>query len=161
MAQHVSLALARPPLDRDDPPNVLDGFLDERVRGWGTVSTRLSPVETGALWILFALNAAFGAWLLAVRAGTAKCGGPVCTVITLGDHPPLALVLAGICVGATVVAAPLTRGLTRAGGARLGLVGVAGLSGVIAVAGVVAVVAAVALGLALAFGLLLFVVDRL
>jgi len=64
-------------------------------------------------------------------------------------------------VGATVVAAPLTRGLTRAGGARLGLVGVAGLSGVIAVAGVVAVVAAVALGLALAFGLLLFVVDRL
>lgn len=152
---------ALPSLDHDDPPNVLEVFLDERVRGWGTVAARLSLVETGALWILFALNTALGAWLLAVRAGTAACGGPVCTVITLGDHPTLALVLAGTCVGVTVVATPLTRGLTRAGGARLGFIAAAGLSGVIAVAGVVAVVVAVALGLALAFGLLLFVIDRL
>jgi hypothetical protein len=153
--------LALPPLDRDDPPNVLEAFLAERVRGWGTVAARLSPVETCALWIVFALNTALGAWLLAVRAGTAACGGGVCTVITLGDHPTLALVLAGICVGATVVATPLTRGLTRASGARLGLIAVAGLTGVAAVAGVVAVVVAVALGLALAFGLLFVVIDRL
>ena len=148
-------------LDRDDPPNVVEEFLSERVRGWGSVAARLSSIESGALWILFALNAAFGAWLLAVQAGTVACSGPVCTVITLGDHPTLALTFAAICVGATVVATPLTRGLTRAGGARLGLIAVAGLSGVIAVAGVVAVVAAVALGLALTFGLLLFVIDRL
>jgi hypothetical protein len=152
---------ALPALDHDDPPNVLEVFLDERVRGWGTVPARLSPVETGALWILFALNTALGVWLLAVRAGTAACGGPVCTVITLGDHPTLALVLAGTCVGATVVATPLTRGLTRAGGVPLALVAVAGLTGVAAVAGVVAVVVAVALGLALAFGLLFVVIDRL
>jgi hypothetical protein len=152
---------ALPALDRDDPSNVLDEFLSERVRGWGTVPARLSPVETGALWILFALNAAFGAWLLAVQASTAACGGPVCTVITLGDHATLALVLTGVCVGATVVATPLTRGLTRAGGTRLGVIAVAGFSGVVAVAGVVAVVVAVALGLALTFGLLLFVIDRL
>jgi hypothetical protein len=152
---------ALPALDRDDPPDVLEGFLDERVRSWGTVPARLSIFETGALWILFALNAALGAWLLALQAGTAACGGPVCTVITLGDHPTIALVFAGICLGVTVVATPLTRGLTRAGGAQLGLIAVAGLSGVIAVAGVVAVVAAVALGIALTFGLLLFVIDRL
>ncbi len=153
--------IALPPLDHDDPPDVLEAFLSKRVRGWGTAPARLSPVETCALWILFALNTAFGAWLLAVRAGTAECGGPVCTAITLGDHPALPLVLTGVCVGATVVATPLTRGLTRAGGARLGLVAVAGLAGVIAVAGVVAVVVAVALGLALTFVLLFVVIDRL
>jgi hypothetical protein len=153
--------LALPPLDRDDPPNVLETFLAERARGWGTVRARLSAVETCALWILFALNAALGAWLLAVRAGTAACGGPVCTVVTLGDHPTVALVFASICIGATVVATPMTRGLTRAGGAPLALVAVAGLTGVAAVAGVVAVVVAIALGLALASGLLFVVIDRL
>jgi hypothetical protein len=153
--------LSLPPLDRRDSPNVLEAFLNDRVRGWGTVPARLSLGETCALWILFALNAALGAWLLAVRSGTAVCGGPVCTVITLGDHPTLSLVLAGVCVGGTVVATPLTRGLTRAGGARLGLVAVAGLAGVSAVAGVVAVIVAIALGLGLAFGLVFVVIDRL
>jgi hypothetical protein len=153
--------LSLPPLDRRDSPNVLEAFLNDRVRGWGTVPARLSLGETCALWILFALNAALGAWLLAVRSGTAVCGGPVCTVITLGDHPTLPLVLAGVCVGGTVVATPLTRGLTRAGGARLGLVAVAGLAGVSAVAGVVAVIVAIALGLGLAFGLVFVVIDRL
>jgi hypothetical protein len=153
--------LALPPLDHDDPPNVLEAFLAERVRGWGAVPARLSLGETCALWILFALNTALGAWLLAVRAGTAACGGPACSVITLGDHPTLALVLAGICVGSTVVATPLTRGLTRASGAPLVLLAVAGLAGVVAVAGLVAVVVAIALGLALTFGLLFVVIDRL
>jgi hypothetical protein len=153
--------LSLPPLDRDDPPNVLGAFLDERVRGWGSVPARLSPVETCALWVLFALNAALGAWLLAVRAGTAACGGPVCSVITLGDHSTLPLILASVCVGGTVVATPLTRGLTRAGGARLGLVAVAGLAGVSAMAGVIAVIVAIAFGLALTFGLLFVVIDRL
>ena len=146
-------------LDRDDPPNVLEEFLDERVRGWGSVPARLSPIETGVLWILFALNAAFGAGLLAVPdIGSA---GLVGTIITLGGRPTLALVLASICVGAIVVATPLTRGLTRADGVRLALVAVAGLSGVVALAGVLAVVVAVALGLGLALGLLFVVVDRL
>ena len=146
-------------LDRDDPPNVLEEFLEERVRGWGSVPARLSPIGTGALWVLFALNAAFGAWLLAVP--DVESAGLVGTVITLGGRPTLVLVLAGTCAGVIVVATPLTRGLTRAGGVQLALVAVAGLSGVLALAGVLAVVFAIALGLSLAFGLIFVVVDRL
>jgi len=152
-------SLAPLALDRDDPPNVLEEFLQERVRGWGSVPARLSPVETAALWTLFALNAAFGACLLAVPdIGSANLLG---MIITLGGRPTLALVLAGSCVGATIVVTPLTRGLTRAGGARLALLAVAVLTGVAAVAGVVAVVVVVALGLAVALGLLFVVIDRL
>ena len=105
------------------------------------------------LWALFALNVAFGSWLLAVpNLGSA---GIVGTIITLGGNATVCFVLASIGAGALFVAVPLTRGLTRSGGLPLVLIAIGGLCGVTAVAGVVAVVVAVALGL------LFVVIDRL
>ncbi len=83
------------------------------------------------------------------------------TIVTLGGHPTLTLVLAGICVAALVAAMPLTRGLTRSGGPPLILVAIAVLAGVAAIAGVFAVLVAVALCLAVALGVLFVVIDRL
>ncbi len=151
------------PLDRlpNDQQNVLAEFLDERVRPWGTAPVRLSVVESGALWTLFACNVALGAWLLAVQAGAAASSGLLSTVVTLGGHPTLTLILAGVCVAALIVAVPLTRGLTRSGGPPLILVAVGGLCGVTAVAGAAAVLVAVALCLVVTLGVLFVVVDRL
>ena len=96
--------MLRPALDRvpsqpiavhDDTgrdQNVLATF-DSRVRPWGRVPVPLTPASTSALWIIFALNLAYGGWLLAVRSGLAPCSGLLCTIATLGDHPVPALVL--------------------------------------------------------------------
>jgi hypothetical protein len=142
----------------DEPPNILIDFLNEHARSWGTAPARLSALETGVLWLLFALNVALGARLV---SSPATVSGLVGTVVTLGGHPTLTVVLAGTCVGALLVAMPLTRGLTRSGGRPLVLIAFGGLCGVTALAGVIAVLAAVGLGVAIALSILFVVVDRL
>jgi hypothetical protein len=157
--------LALPPIDHlpaDGPgPNLLADFARRRARGWGGVPADLSAGVVGALWVLFCLDLVLGGWLLAVRAGAASSSGVVGRFVTLGDHPLLTLVLVAICVGALVVAAPMTRGLARANGPQLGLIVLGALSGAVAISGALAVLAGGLVCLALAFLLFAFVVDRL
>lgn len=145
----------------DVAPDVLVRFLAEGVRPWGTVPARLSSAVTATLWTLLVLNLALAAVLVALRAGEAPCAGLVCTVATLGDHPLLVFVLAISCAAALTVAAPATRGLSRANGPQLAVVVPAGLCGVFALAGVAAVLVGAALCLAVGLGLLFVIVDRL
>lgn len=159
-----SPSLARPPIDRlpaHDPPNALDEFLHQRVRGWGSAPVRLPAVFTFGLWVLIAFDIGLGGWLLAVHSGTALCSGLVCTVVTLGGHPTFTLVLAGVAVGVLLAAMPLTRGYTEAGGPLLVVVTAAGLFGVCAVSGVVAVLVPVALSVGVALGVFVVVIGRL
>jgi hypothetical protein len=158
-------SLALPPIDRlpagHVQRNALREFVRTGTRPWGGVPAPLSGAVTSALWTILALNIAFGSWLLAVRAGAAPCSGIACTAATLGDHPGLALVLTGVCAGALVAAAPMTRGLSRANGPQLALIVLGALTGVLALAGLVAVLAVAALCLVVAFGVFVFVIDRL
>jgi hypothetical protein len=157
-------SLTLPPIDRlpgDSPePNLLAAYV-RRARGWGGVPVDLSPAVVAALWILFGLNLALGGWLLAVRAGVASAAGFIGSVVTLGDHPLLALVLAEICAGALVVSVPMTRGLVRANGPQLGLIALGVLAGAVALSGAIAVLVSGLLCVGLAFGLLAFLAERL
>jgi hypothetical protein len=161
----VLASLALPPIDRlpsmGMEPNVLEPFVRRRARSWGGVPTPLSAAVTAALWILLALDVAFGGWLLAVRAGTAPCSGFVCSVATIGDHPLLAVVLTGVCATALIVSVLRTRGLSRASGPQLGLIVVGAVTGVVALSGVAAVLIGAALCLVVAFGVFAAVVNRL
>ena len=148
-------SLALPPLDRLPERDVLADFV-ARARPWGRVRATLSPTVVGALWTVWALNLALGTRLLAL-----PCSGIVCTAVTLDDHPRVTLALSATCAVALAVAAPLTQGLRRAGGAPLVLV-VTGLAcGAIALLGAVAVLVVALLGLLVVFSAFAFVVDRL
>ena len=160
----IPASLALPPLSTlpgHPEPDALADFVRRRARGWGSVPVPLSPAVTAALWVLAVLNLVFGAWLWAVRAGTAACSGTLCAVATLSDHAGLTLVLAGLCGAAVLVLAPVTRGLTRAGGGQIAVAVVAGLCGVAALAGVVALLLFAAACVAVTFGIFVVVVDRL
>ena len=152
-------SLARAP--RPAEPNVLATFVRERARGWGAVAAPLSDGVTAALCGMTALTLLLGGWLAAVRVGAVACSGLVCTVVTLGDHAQLTLVLALTCAGVLGVAMTVTDGLARANGPQLVLVVGAALCGVVALAGVIAVLLFTALCLAVACGLLVVVADRL
>jgi hypothetical protein len=142
-------------------PDVLSSFLEERARPWGGVPVSLSAAVTCVLWTLLALNIVFGGWLVAVRSGIALCSGFACTVLTLGDHLPLTLVLSGVCAVGLVGSLWMTHGFSRAAGPHLAVLVVAALSGVVALSGAVALLVGAALCLGVAFAVLLFVVDRL
>jgi hypothetical protein len=161
---NVQASLALPPIDRlpgDGPePNLLAAYV-RRARGWGGVPVDLSPAVVAALWVLFGLNLALGGWLLAVRAGVASAGGFIDGVVTLGNHPLLALVLAEICAAALVVSVPMTQGLARANGPQLGLIAVGVLAGTVALSGAIAVLVGGLLCVGLAFCLFTFIAERL
>ena len=132
-----------------------------RSRSWGRHKIALPVPLTCAFWLSAAEAGAVGGWAAAaVLTHRAACSGLVCTIVTLGDRPRLIVVLAAICVVSLLVLAPLTRGLTEAGGPELALMVAAAASGVVSVVGVVAVVAlTVLLALAGAVALVLLL-DR-
>ena len=125
------------------------------------IATPLPPDVVSGLWALCLFNLAFGDWLLAVRFGAAPCGGVLCTLVTLGDHPTMVLALSECCAAALVVAIPVTTGPSSANGLRLAIIVVATVCGAIALAGVTAVLVGGALVLTVAGALILGVIDRL
>jgi hypothetical protein len=116
---------------------------------------------TATFWALAVLNGMFAGWLAAVRAGAAACGGPACTVATLGDHPLAALILALCCFAMLTVSAPPTLALREADGRQLAVIVAAGVCGVVALVGVVALLVGAALCLVAALAILVVVADRL
>lgn len=144
-----------------DTTSVLRDFVDHGTRPWGGEPVPLSDAVTAGLWIVTAANVGFGAYLAAVQFGAAPCSGWPCSVATLGGHPGFLLVLAAACVTTLIIAAPFTRGLTRAAAVPLGAIILAGLCGTVVVAGAVALLALLLTGLAIAGALLFTVIDRL
>jgi hypothetical protein len=142
-------------------PDALRPFVASGIRPWGGVRVALSPRVVVALWILFGINFALAGWLLAVRSGVAPCNGPLCGVATLGDHPVLTLTLSELSAAALVVAMPMTRGLTLAGGPQLALIAAGAALGATAAAGVVAILMGAVVCLLVVVGLLVFVADNL
>jgi hypothetical protein len=154
-----------PPIDhlpgtppRATGPNALAAFT-ARTKPWGRVQVPLSVPVTCALWVILVATGALSAWLIAVLAGGAPCGGFVCSIATLGN-PGVLLVLAGSCVTTLLGAATVTRCLTRAGAPELAAVIVAAIAGTASLLGVVAVLVLAVGTIALAVGVLALVADR-
>ena len=147
LARPVQPSLFRPPITRLPTPDATapegDAVRDlvARSRAWDRHKIALPVPLTCAFWLTAAGAGAVGGWATAVLMHRAPCNGVVCTIATLGDRPRLLAVLAAICIVALLVLAPLTRGLTEAGGPELALMVVAAASGVVSMLGVVAVVA--------------------
>ena len=166
LARPVQPSLFRPPITRLPTPGATAPGGDAvrhlvvRSRSRGRHKSALPVPLTCAFWLSAAGAGAVGGWATAVLTQRAACSGLVCTIVTLGDRPRLLVVLAAICVVALLGLAPLTRGLTEAGGPELALMVTAAASGVVSVLGVVAVVAlTVLLALAGAVALVLLL-DR-
>jgi hypothetical protein len=146
------------PSPRPAEPDALGAFT-ARTKRWGRVQVPLSPPVTCALWIILLATGALSAWLIAVLAGRAPCGGLVCSIATLGN-PGLLLVLAGSCVTTLLGTAAVTRCLTRAGAPELAAVIVAAIAGTVSLLGVVAVLILTAMVIALAVSVLALIADR-
>jgi hypothetical protein len=146
------------PAARPSEPDALSAFA-ATTTPWGRVQVPLSVSVTCALWVVLVATGALSAWLIAVLAGSAPCGGLVCSIATLGN-PGLLLVLAGSCVTTLLGAATVTRCLTRAGAPELAAVIVAAIAGTVSLLGVVAVLALAAAAIALAVSVLAVIADR-
>ena len=131
-----------------------------RSRSWGRYKIPLPVPVTCAFWLTAAGAGAVGGWATAVLMHQAPCNGVVCTIATLGDRPRLLAVLAAICVVALLVLAPLTRGLTEAGGPELALMVVAAASGAGSLLGVAAVVVLTVTVALMAVVALVLLLDR-
>ena len=102
---------------------------------------RLPVGATCALWAIATASGGIGAWQVAVLNRHATCGGPLCTIATLGGHPQLLVTLTAFCVATLLGLAPATAGLTEMDRLLLGPITVAAVAGVLSLLGVVAVVA--------------------
>lgn len=149
-----------PPLDHlpGREPDALGAFA-ARTTPWGRVQVPLSVPVTCALWVVLVATGALSAWLIAVLTGGASCSGLVCSVATLGN-PGLLLVLSGSCATTLLVAATITRWLTRAGAPELAAVVVAAVAGTASLLGVVAVLVLAAGVIGLVVFVLALVADR-
>lgn len=152
-------SLDRPPIDRlqEPGPNVLAGFVERRARRWGGAPVPLASAVTAAVWVLLLSALALGGGMLAVRSGVTPCGGPLCSIVTLADHPVFTLVLSGTSAAALLAASAVTRGLTAANGPQLAVVVLGALGAVVALAGVLALL----LGVAIVAAIVVTLVDRL
>jgi hypothetical protein len=108
-----------------------------RTRSWFGHPQELPGRVTAALWTVLLGAGALGGWLVAVRAGATTCSGPVCRLVTLG-HPGLQLILVVACVLTLLGLAPVTAGLTRAGGPEFGAMVVGGAAGALSLLGIAA-----------------------
>lgn len=144
---------------RQGGEGALPEFVRNGIRPWGGVPVTLPSEVTASLWAVLAANLGFGGWASAVVFEAVSCVG-VCRIATWGANAHVLLVLSVLCVVGLAGAAIATRGLTEAGGVRLGVLVLSGLSGAIAVSGAVALVLLALTCAAVALGALLAVVDR-
>jgi hypothetical protein len=142
-------------------PNVVRVLAATGVRSWASEPVALSPETTTVAWVVLAVNLALVGWLIAVRSGALACSGLPCTVATLGGHAAWQLALAACCVAALAGCVPITRGLSRANAAQLGLITAGVLGGVVAVVGFVVLAIAVVSAVVAAGFVFVLLVDRL
>jgi hypothetical protein len=135
-AIHSLRAPERAPMPRVREPDVV-GVVAGRTRSWFGHPQELPGRVTAALWTVLLGAGAVGGWLVAVRAGATTCSGPVCRLVTLG-HPGLQLILVVACVLTLLGLAPVTAGLTRAGGPEFGAMVVGGAAGALSLLGIAA-----------------------
>jgi hypothetical protein len=129
-------------------------------RRWEGTQVALPPAASFGFWVIGAASLLLGGWTAAVLLGTVSCANIVCSVVLLGDHPRLVLVLAGGCVLALAAAAVPTGGLTRADGYQLALLALSAVAGVSALLGVVLAVVGTAVAILAAGGLIFAFIDR-
>jgi hypothetical protein len=103
----------------------------------------------GTLWALIPVEFLWAIWLATILTGARPCGGPFCSVATLGHHP--ALLLACVVISVTTLAAllPFTRGLSRCNERELIGIAAASAAGGIALLGIAALLTGVAIVVAL------------
>jgi hypothetical protein len=150
----------RPHLDQLPPSSIRHDHISYRgtaVADYLTVSRRWELQRVGlstrlsvAVWLVFLTTLGVVGWLISVARAPTTCTGRLCRLATLGGHPTLTLVLAGISVGLFFAMALVTRGLTRAGSVELTLILVAAATGFVACMGAVLVVLLIALAILLA-----------
>jgi len=81
--------------------------------------------------------------------GARPCGGPLCTVATLGHHAALLLACAGISVAGLVGLIPFTRGLSQCNDREVVGIAAASAAGGVALLGIAALLTGVVIVLIL------------
>jgi hypothetical protein len=92
--------------------DVLQDFL-QTSQSWNRERVPIPRRLRGTLWALIPVQLIWGICLVTLLTGARPCGGPLCTVATLGHHAALLLACAVISVTGLVGLIPFTHGLSQ------------------------------------------------
>ena len=124
--------------------NVVAGFVRRSVP-WSAEPIPLPPRLRRAIWVLIPVQLVWGLWLGLITAGASSCGGAVCRVATLGQHPAVLLGCSVVCLVGLVILAPFTHGFARANAGEVTGLIIATVAGGVTVLGIAALGTAILL----------------
>lgn len=131
-------------------PKANNGVLLDFVQSsqpWSRQGVPLPRRLRRTLWTLIPVELAWSFWLVIVLIGGVSCDGPICAVATLGNHAPVLLACALLCLGSLIGLLPFTRGFSQCNGRQVAGVAVAAAAGVVALLGIAALILGAAIGL--------------